>query len=154
MSQPAAAPTVAVSDDFLRAYSDLPRPIQRKVRAFLEKFRADPHQGSLHLEGLEGMRDPKVRSARIDLAWRAIVVRPDAGDVYLVVWVDHHDEAVAWARRRVWEIHPQTGALQVLPVDTSVGTARPSAAAPTAARAGLHTAPARGCRRRAARSRP
>ena len=35
----------------------------------------------------------------------------------MLLWVDHHDEAYAWARKRVCSIDPQTGGLQILVVD-------------------------------------
>ncbi len=51
---------------------------------------------------------------RIDLAYRAIVLHPDQGDIYLLAWVDHHDEAMTWAENKVFDVNPVTGALQVL----------------------------------------
>ena len=59
-------------------------------------------------------RDKRVRTVRIDLAYRAIILHPDQGDIYTLVWVDHHDEAMAWARNKLFEVNPVTGALQVL----------------------------------------
>lgn len=106
-------PKVALSSDFLTAYSRIPRAKQKKVRAFIEKFKADPTQSSINYESLAGMRDPKVRTVRIDKAYRAVVIHPPQGDVYLCVWVDNHDEAMAWAKRKRFEIHPNTGSFQV-----------------------------------------
>ena len=48
-----------------------------------------------------------------DLSWRAIVLKPERGDVFVLLWVDHDDEAMDWARNRWVEIDPDTGALQV-----------------------------------------
>jgi hypothetical protein len=104
---------VALSTDFLKAFALLPRPQQKKVRAFVEKFKADPTQGSIHYEPIHDMADDKVRTVRIDQAYRAVVLHPPHGDVYLCVWVDHHDEAMEWARRKRFDIHPHTGSLQV-----------------------------------------
>ena len=109
-------PQVALSKDFLEAYTRLPRPQQKKVREFTEKFRRNPTQTGINFERLEGARDDKVRSVRIDQAYRAIVVHPPKGDVYLCVWVDHHDDAYAWARNRVFEVNPTSGALQLYEV--------------------------------------
>jgi superfamily I DNA/RNA helicase len=116
-------PQVAISTDFLRAFAQIPRGQQKKVRAFVEKFKADPAQASIHYEAIHDMDDSKVRTVRIDQAYRAIVIHPPAGDVYLMVWVDHHDEAMAWARHKHFEVNPRTGSFQVW---ESVHAAAPS----------------------------
>ena len=43
-----------------------------------------------------------------------MVLHPERGDVYVLAWVDHHDEAMDWAKNKVFEVNPVTGALQVL----------------------------------------
>jgi mRNA-degrading endonuclease RelE of RelBE toxin-antitoxin system len=108
--------TVAISDDFLKAYSELPKAQQKKAREFTEKFRADPKHPSINYERIHDMRDDKVRTVRIDQTYRAIVIHPPEGDVFLLVWVDHHDEAMAWARNKRFDVHPTTGSLQVYEV--------------------------------------
>jgi superfamily I DNA/RNA helicase len=104
---------VALSTDFLQAFARIPRAQQKKVRAFVEKFKADPTQASINYEPIHNMADPKVRTVRIDQAYRAIVIHPPQGDVYLCVWVDHHDEAMDWARHKHFDVNPHTGSLQV-----------------------------------------
>ena len=107
-------PTVAIASEFLDAFARIPRAQQRKVREFTEKFRADPHSSGINYEKMRDSRDDKVRTVRIGLDYRAIVLHPEVGDVYVLVWVDHHDEAMAWARDRVFEVNRYTGALQVV----------------------------------------
>ena len=120
------APKVALSKGFMEAYSRLPRSQQKKVRDFTEKFQRDPTQPGINFERLQGVRDDKVRSVRIDNAYRAIVVHPPQGDVYLCVWVDHHDAAYRWAENRVFEVNPKSGSFQIF--DTKeVGVAAPAA---------------------------
>jgi len=106
-------PNVAISNEFLTAFARLPRAQQRKTRQFTEKFRLDPTSASIDYEKIHAFIDPKVRTARIDQAYRAIIVHPPRGDVYLLVWVDHHDEAHAWARNKRFEVNPTVGSLQV-----------------------------------------
>jgi hypothetical protein len=113
----------------MEAYSQLPRKIQKKVREFTGKFRQDPTQSGLNFERVDGARDPKVRSIRIDQAYRAIVVHPPKGDVYLCAWVDHHDDAYRWVRDRLFEVNPRSGTLQVFEV---VEGAAPTPEAPSA----------------------
>ncbi|MDP2105325.1 MAG: AAA family ATPase, partial [Desulfobulbaceae bacterium] len=53
---------------------------------------------------------------RIDQDYRGIVLKPESGNVYMLLWVDHHDKAYAWAANRIISIHPETGSLQVVDV--------------------------------------
>lgn len=46
--------------------------------------------------------------------YRGIVLKPDSGNVYVLLWVDKHDEAYAWASRRTCSVHPTTGTMQVI----------------------------------------
>jgi superfamily I DNA/RNA helicase len=104
---------VALSTDFLKAFANIPKAQQKKVRAFVEKFKADPTADAINYEPIHDMADSKVRTVRIDQAYRAIVIHPPQGDVYLCVWVDHHDEAMDWARHKHFDVNPHTGSLQV-----------------------------------------
>src|SRR5687767_1073922 len=99
-------PQVALSADFLKAFAKIPRAQQKKVRQFLDKFRADPTSASINYEPISTMRDSKVRTVRIDQTYRGIVIHPPKGDVYLMVWVDHHDEAMDWAKNKMFEVNP------------------------------------------------
>ncbi len=109
-------PTVALGSDFLDAYARIPRAQQRKVREFTEKFKANPKSPGINYEKIHNVRDDKVRTVRIDQKYRAVVLHPGLGDVFILAWVDNHDEAMAWARNRVFEINPVTGALQIINV--------------------------------------
>ncbi|MFB6076633.1 MAG: UvrD-helicase domain-containing protein, partial [Candidatus Nanohaloarchaea archaeon] len=81
------------------------------------KFRQDPTLPGINYEKIEGAKDPKLRSVRIDQAYRGIVLKPEQGNVYMLLWVDHHDDAYQWARNRLVQIHPDTGSLQVIPME-------------------------------------
>lgn len=109
-------PVVAVASEFLEAYARIPRAQQRKVRAFTEKFQANPKASSINYEKIHAVRDERVRTVRIDQQYRAIILHPDKGEVFVLVWVDNHDEAMDWAKNRTFEINPLTGSLQVFNV--------------------------------------
>ena len=131
-------PNVAISNEFLTAFSRLPRAQQKKARQFTEKFRLDPTPASIDYEKIQTFSDPKVRTARIDKAYRAIIVHPPLGDVYLLVWVDHHDQAHAWARNKRFEVNPTVGSLQVFEVHAE----EPPAQAESSTRSAATAAPA------------
>ena len=111
---------VAISSDFLTAFARLPRSIQGKVTEFVNKFRNDPNSPGINYEKLANGADNKIYSVRIDDTYRGIVVRQKESGVYLLLWVDHHDEAYQWAARKRCDVNPKTGAIQVYDVQTVV----------------------------------
>ena len=104
---------VAISDYFLTAFAALPKKIQGKVTEFINKFRNDPASPGINYEKINGCPDKKIWSVRIDEAYRGIVVRQQETGVYLLLWVDHHDEAYDWAISKKCEVNQNTGAIQV-----------------------------------------
>jgi hypothetical protein len=109
-------PTVAIASEFLDAFARIPRAQQRKVREFTEKFRTNPKGPGINYEKMNSVKDDKVRTVRIDQKYRAVILHPPEGDVYVLVWVDNHDEAMDWAGKRRFEVNPVTGSLQVFSV--------------------------------------
>lgn len=104
---------VAISSDFLTAFAALPRGVQGKVTEFINKFRNNPKAPGINYEKIANGADKKICSVRIDDTYRGIVVRQEETGTYLLLWVDHHDEAYTWAARKRCEVNPQTGAIQV-----------------------------------------
>lgn len=107
---------VALSSDFLRAFAQIPRKKQKTVREALEKFKRDPTTAAQNYEKIHDVTDPKIRTVRCGIDYRAVVIHPPQGDVHLFVWVDHHDEAMDWARKKRFEVNKHTGTLQVYEV--------------------------------------
>ncbi len=110
---------VAISSDFLTAFAALPRQIQGKVTEFINKFRNNPTAPGINYEKLQDGSDKKICSVRIDDTYRGIVVRQPETGVYLLLWVDHHDEAYTWAKNKKCEVNPQTGAIQIFDMITA-----------------------------------
>ena len=109
-------PTVAISTDFLTAYAALPRQKQGKVTEFFNKFRNDPMHPGINFEKINEGIDKNICSVRIDDTYRGIVVREPKSNVYILLWVDHHDEAYAWAKRKKCSINKLTGSVQIFDV--------------------------------------
>lgn len=109
-------PTVAISTDFLTAYAALPRQKQGKVTEFFNKFRNDPMHPGINFEKINEGIDKNICSVRIDDTYRGIVVREPESNVYILLWVDHHDEAYAWAKRKKCSINKLTGSVQIFDV--------------------------------------
>ncbi|MFN7901176.1 MAG: 3'-5' exonuclease [Synechococcaceae cyanobacterium] len=117
MSEPRL--TVALSNDFFKAFGRLPEKARGKVATFISKFRANPRSPGLNYERIEGGKDPLIRSIRVDQDIRCIVRAPDEGDTYVLLWIDKHDDAYQWARRRTCHVNRVSGALQVVDVEAA-----------------------------------
>lgn len=107
---------VAISIDFMDAFAAIPQSKQKKVRRFLEKFREHPTSGGINYEPIKNANDSELYSIRVDQEYRGIVKKPHTGNVYMLLWVDKHDDAYDWAERKQVTIHPETGSVQVLTV--------------------------------------
>jgi len=106
-------PTIALQDTFLEAFERLPRSEQRRTRAMIDKMREDLSAPGLNFERYNEALDPKVYSVRVSQSYRAIAVKPENSDTIVLVWVDHHDEAYRWVKRKRFEVNIHTGAFQM-----------------------------------------
>ena len=107
---------VVIGDTFLDSFARLPSQAQRHTSDFLVKFRSNPTSPAIHYEKIDSRLDEKVWSVRIDGTYRGIVLREEKTGVFMLVWVDHHDEAYQWASRKRCNINPFTGAIQLYTV--------------------------------------
>ena len=112
---------VAIGDEFLTAFASIPRSKQKAVMNFVTRFRNNPRSPGINYETIHNAREKNFRSVRIDLEYRGIVLAPEQGNVYVLLWVDKHDDAYAWAARHRCSIHPQTGALQIFETELVPG---------------------------------
>src|SRR5690606_21066461 len=103
----------------------------RKADEFIRKFQHDPKQASIHYEPIGNVVDKQLRSVRVGDDYRAIVRAPETGNLFILLYVDHHDEAYRWAEGKQLAVHPATGTLQFFDVDlasaavTSIAPTRP-----------------------------
>ena len=117
-------------DKFMDSFIRLPKGTQKKTMEFMEKFRRDPKSGAIHLEKINTFKDQQLRTARVDLDWRAIIHVSEQDEVYHLLWVDHHDEAMAWAGNKVFEWNRFTQSYQVYEVQERQAEAMPAPAPP------------------------
>lgn len=96
----------------------LPKKVQKKVVEFQDKFKKNPHGHAINLEPIAGFKDGNMRTARIGDDYRAIIgLLPN--DDYCLLYIDHHDEAMQWARNKRFERNKMTGTIQVVPILTT-----------------------------------
>jgi mRNA-degrading endonuclease RelE of RelBE toxin-antitoxin system len=127
---------------------------QKAVKATAFDLQVNSDSPGLSFHKLDRARDKRFWSVRVSQDIR-IIVHKD-GDSLLLCYVDHHDKAYAWAERRKLEVHPTTGAAQLVevrekvmevPVITYVpgeAPASPVAARTVADRRGRRAPPERG----------
>lgn len=121
-------PNIAVSRDCMSSLFRMPRARQEKVLEFIRRFTERPDSPGINFEKIRDARDKKLRSVRIDDAYRGIVLHPETGNTYVLLWVDHHDDAYAWARNRSCSVNPYTGSLQIFEVREERTAAEPAVA--------------------------
>ena len=120
-------PVVSIGDLFLKSLFALPDQIMKKARETITKFQHDPTSPGLNYEKIQGARDQRLRSIRIDQDYRGIVLKSEKGDAYILLWVDKHDDAYAWARKRSSSVHPLSGAIQIVEVvETGAAATEPT----------------------------
>ena len=110
-------PRIGFSDAFFGALTQLPSNIQAKVNNLILKFQTNPKSSGLNYEKLTGTKDKNMRSVRVDQTYRIILLAPEQGNIYLFLWVDHHDNAYDWAARHQCKINANTGSLQLYATD-------------------------------------
>ena len=109
-----------IYDKFWDAFLKINKGTQSKVTDFISKFRTDSKSAAINLEAINTFRDQSLRTARIDQKYRVILKEVQAGELYLLVWIDNHDEAMDWAKNRRIDWNEQTQAYQVFSLDESI----------------------------------
>ncbi len=103
---------LGLGKDFLKAFAALPKHQQKKTQEFIEKFRENPDSSGINLEKFQSV-DENIRSVRIDREYRGIVLKAPQGNVFILLWVDLHDDAYAWGAGKRVTVNANTGALQI-----------------------------------------
>lgn len=124
-----------IADTFTDSLARLTGDEQKAVKTAAFDLQMNPAQPGIQFHRLDKSKDRNFWSARVNLDLRIIVHRTDSS--LLLCYVDHHDEAYEWAERRRLEVHPKTGAAQLVELRETVqevAIPRYVDAAPAAAR--------------------
>ncbi|MEH2472035.1 hypothetical protein V1281_006778 [Nitrobacteraceae bacterium AZCC 2161] len=114
-----------IADTFTASFNRLSGVDQKAVKASVFDLQMDPTGNGLQLHRIDNSKDQHFWSARVNRDVRLIVHK--TSDSVLVAYVDHHDDAYAWAERRRIEAHPRTGAIQIVEVRERVEDVVPPA---------------------------
>ena len=104
-----------ISDDCWEKLLDLPKSVQLKVKDFQRKFKENPYGHNINLEKIASFKDNNLRTARVTHEYRAIIgVLP--GNDFCLLYIDHHDEAMAWASNKKFVWNEFVSSFQIVPV--------------------------------------
>jgi mRNA-degrading endonuclease RelE of RelBE toxin-antitoxin system len=101
-----------IADTFTDSLTKLTGDEQKAVKTAAFDLQLNPAHPSLQFHKLKKPKDPNFWSVRVSRDVRLIVHRTDTS--LLLCYVSHHDEAYQWAERRKLEVHPKTGAAQLV----------------------------------------
>lgn len=103
-----------IASSFQDSLSKLTNDEQKQAKLTAFDLQSDPSSPGLKFHRIDRSRDPNFWSLRANRDIRLIVHKTGAD--MLLCYVDHHDDAYAWAERRKIEAHPKTGALQIVEI--------------------------------------
>lgn len=103
-----------IADTFTDSLARLTQDEQRSVKHTAFDLQMNPMTPGMNFHSLKKSRDKNFFSIRISDDIRLIVHKTDAS--FLLCYVDHHDKAYDWAERRKLEVHPKTGAAQLVEI--------------------------------------
>lgn len=107
-----------IADTFTTSLAKLTGDEQKAVKTTAFDLQMNPASPGMKFHKLDQARDKHFWSVRVNNDIRLIVHRSD--DSLLLCYVDHHDKAYRWAEGRKLEIHPKTGAAQLVQVRETV----------------------------------
>jgi mRNA-degrading endonuclease RelE of RelBE toxin-antitoxin system len=103
-----------IAETFTKSLAKLDGQSQAVVKQAAFDFQVNPASPGFQFHRLERARDKSFWSFRVNQDVRIIVHRSDSSLV--LCYAAHHDDAYNWAQERRLEVHPQTGAAQIVEV--------------------------------------
>lgn len=103
-----------IADSFTNSLARLTGDEQKAVKTTAFDLQLYPANPGMRFHKLDKTRDKNFWSIRVGSDIRLIVHRSERS--LLLCYVDHHEKAYAWAERRKLEIHPKTGAAQLVEI--------------------------------------
>ena len=107
-----------IADTFTDSLSRLTSDEQKITKTTAFDLQVNPTGTGHGFHRLEKSRDKNFWSVKVNSGIRLIVHKTQ--NSILLCYVDHHDKAYDWAERRKLEVHPKTGAAQVVEVRETI----------------------------------
>lgn len=103
-----------IADTFTDSLARLTSDEQKLVKMTAFDLQLNPASPGMSFHKLDHAKDKNFWSVRVGSDIRLIVHRCESS--LLLCYVDHHDKAYEWAKRRKLETHPKTGAAQLIEI--------------------------------------
>lgn len=103
-----------ISDTFNDGLARLSATEQKAVKTTAFDLQLNPASPGMKFHRIDGAKDPNFWSVRASKDLRIIVHKQ--GGHFVLCYVSHHDDAYRWAQRRRLEVHPATGAAQLVEI--------------------------------------
>lgn len=107
-----------ISDTFTDSLARLTGDEQKAVKTKAFDLQMNPANPGMQFHRIDRAKDKNFWSVRVSRDIRIIVHK--TGISFMLCYVDHHDNAYQWAERRKIEVHPKTGAAQLVEVRETV----------------------------------
>ncbi len=107
-----------IADTFTDSLAHLSGDEQKAVKTTAFDLQMDPSSPGMQFHKLDKAKDKNFWSVRVSSDIRLIVHKTESS--LLLCYVDHHDAAYRWAERRKIEVHPKTGAAQLVEIRKTV----------------------------------
>lgn len=112
--RPTAEMEFRIADTFTDSLTRLTGEEQKAVKTTAFDLQLNPANPGMQFHKLDRAKDKNFWSVRVSEDIRLIVHKTEV--CLLLCYVDHHDTAYRWAERRKLEIHPKTGAAQLVEI--------------------------------------
>src|SRR5690554_3774627 len=103
-----------IADTFTTSLARLTNDEQKAVKTTAFDLQLNPANPGMSFHKLDKARDKNFWSVRVNRDIRLIAHKSESS--MLLCYVDHHDDAYYWAERRKLEVHPKTGAAQLVEI--------------------------------------
>ncbi|MFC3494418.1 UvrD-helicase domain-containing protein [Glycomyces rhizosphaerae] len=99
-----------------RRLRKLPPEVRELTTSFFAKFNEDFRRNAIHLEPIRQVKDRRLRTARLNQAWRAILLQADDQE-FVLLDVAPHDEAYRRIKVISWGVNPTFANFEVSYLD-------------------------------------
>lgn len=107
-----------IADTFTDSLTKLTSDEQKAVKTTAFDLQLNPANPGMQFHRVDKAKDPNFWSARVNRDIRIITHKTSKS--LLLCYAGHHNDAYRWAERRKLEIHPKTGAAQLVEVRETV----------------------------------
>lgn len=107
-----------IADTFTTSLARLSGDEQKSVKLTTFDLQVDPSSPGHQFHKVDRAKDKNFWSVRVSRDLRIIVHRTASS--FLLCYAGHHDDAYAWAARRRLDVHPTTGAAQIVEIRETV----------------------------------